>query len=209
MARQNVEFAQFSLQVFDDIVLANKAYVDLILSDAYTHKTYYMGTVDANNHVNFYDGMIRVVSPSGKEADRYLAKEYADHIAERVEPWTYLKFPYLKKCWLEGLCRRCRERRLLATPLSRLNAADGMATPLAQAAFERFYTTLGSKKNGRYEPVHYRLATHWARLVELLYAAERMLELVQDQEITDPNVRPVITTDPTKASAVSRRPGAP
>jgi F420-non-reducing hydrogenase large subunit len=65
-----------------------------------------------------------------------------------------------------------------------------MATPLAQEQFERFYTTLGSKKVGRrYQPVHHRLATHWARLVELLYAAERMLELAQDPEITSPEVR--------------------
>jgi F420-non-reducing hydrogenase large subunit len=72
-----------------------------------------------------------------------------------------------------------------------------MATPKAQEAFEKFYETLGSKKiNGRYEPVHFRLATHWARLVELLYAAERMLELATDPEITDPNVRAPVTATP-------------
>jgi F420-non-reducing hydrogenase large subunit len=65
-----------------------------------------------------------------------------------------------------------------------------MATPLAQAEFEKFYQTLGSRKvDGRYQPVHHRLAMHWARLVELLYAAERMLELAVDPGITDPNVR--------------------
>jgi len=65
-----------------------------------------------------------------------------------------------------------------------------MATPLAQGQFERFYTTLGSKKvNERFQPVHHRLATHWARLVELLYASERMLELAKDPEITSPEVR--------------------
>ena len=72
-----------------------------------------------------------------------------------------------------------------------------MATPKAQQAFERFYETLGSKNiYGRYQPVHQRLATHWARLVELLFAAERMLELTQDEEITDPNVRPVVQNKP-------------
>jgi F420-non-reducing hydrogenase large subunit len=84
-----------------------------------------------------------------------------------------------------------------ATPLSRLNTSDGMATPKAQEAFEKFYETLGSKKvNGRYQPVHQRLATHWARLVELLYAAERMQELINDPEITDPNTRVVVTNTP-------------
>lgn len=84
-----------------------------------------------------------------------------------------------------------------STPLSRLNASDGMATPKAQEAFEKFYETLGSKKvNGRYEPVHYRLATHWARLVELLYAAERMQELTNDPEIIEQDVRPIVTNTP-------------
>ncbi|HIC89782.1 MAG TPA: Ni/Fe hydrogenase subunit alpha, partial [Anaerolineae bacterium] len=59
VARKNVDFGLFSLKLFEDIVLENPDYVDMILSDAYTHRTYYMGTVDENNHVNFYDGMIR------------------------------------------------------------------------------------------------------------------------------------------------------
>ena len=61
-------------------------------------------------------------------------------------------------------------------PLARLNAADGMPTPLAQEAYERFYETLGGK------PVHHTLATHWARLIEMLSAAEMMLDLAQDPE---------------------------
>ena len=87
-----------------------------------------------------------------------------------------------------------------ATPLSRLNAADGMATPLAQEEYERFYSTLGGK------PVHQRLATHWARLIELLYAAERWVELATDPEITSPNFRhdPHRRSRP-KALGLSRR----
>ena len=196
-AKENVEFALFSLQLFEDIVLANKTYVDLILSDAFTHKTYYMGTVDKNNQVNFYDGMIRVVGPDGKEFVKYHPEDYAKHIAEHVEPWSYLKFPYLKDIGWKGFVDGKDSGVYCATPLSRLNASDGMATPKAQEFYEKFYETLGSKKiNGRYQPVHYRLATHWARLIELLYAAERMLELVQDPEITDPNVRAPITEKP-------------
>ncbi|MEW6717199.1 MAG: Ni/Fe hydrogenase subunit alpha [Chloroflexota bacterium] len=196
-ARQNVEFALFTLKAFEDIVLANKGYVDLILSDAYTHKTYYMGTVDENNHVNFYDGMIRVVDPEGKEYIKYHPKDYAQHIKEHVEPFSYLKYPYLKNVGWKGFVDGKDSGVYCATPLSRLNAADGMATPKAQEFFEKFYETLGSKKvNGRYQPVHFRLATHWARIIELLYAAERMLELITDPEITDPNVRVVVTEKP-------------
>jgi F420-non-reducing hydrogenase large subunit len=199
IAKENVEFALFSLKVFDDIVLANKAYVELILSDTFTHKTYYMGTVDENNRVNFYDGLIRVTDPDGKEFVKYPAKDYTKHVAEHVEPWTYLKFPYLKEVGWNGFVDGKESGVYCATPLSRLNASDGMATPLANEAFERMYTTLGSEKlNGRYQPVHYRLATHWARLIELLYAAERMLELVTDAEITSPDVRVPVSNVPTE-----------
>lgn len=198
-AKQNVDFALFSLQLFADVVLANQAYVDLIVSDTFTHKTYYMGTVDENNHINFYDGLIRVTGPEGKELVKYPAKDYAEHVAERVEPWSYLKFPYLKAVGWNGFVDGVDSGVYCATPLSRLNASDGMATPKAQEHFEKFYETLGSKKEGgRYSPVHHRLATHWARLVELLYAAERMLELTEDPEITDPNVRMVVTNTPTE-----------
>lgn len=199
IARQNIEFSLFSLQLFEDVVLANQEYVDLVLSDAFTHQTYYMGTVDRNNHINFYDGLIRVVAPDGKEFVKYPAADYMNHIAERVEPWSYLKFPYLKAVGWKGLVDGPDSGVYCATPLSRLNTADGMATPQAQEFFDKFYTTLGSQKvNGRYTPIHHRLATHWARLVELLYAAERMLALAQDPEITDPNVRPIVTNKPTE-----------
>lgn len=201
IARQNIEFALFTLQVFEDIVLKNQAYLDLITSDTYCHKTYYMGLVDDRNRVNFYDGMVRVVGPDGAELVKYHPRDYASHIAERVEPWTYLKYPYLKGVGWKGFVDGPDSGVYAASPLSRLNVSDRMATPRAQEQFERFYETLGSKKvNGRYQPVHLRLATHWARLVELLYAAERMLELAEDPEITSPDLR--TTPGPVAGSGV-------
>ena len=190
LGRDAIEFARFSLKLFDDIVLANKGYVDLITGGIYTHATYNMGTVDANNHVNFYDGMIRVVGPDGKEHAKYHPKDYREYVAERVEPWSYLKFPYLKKVGWKGFVDGVDSGVYKATPLSRLNAADGMATPLAQEEYERMYSTLGGK------PVHHTLATHWARLVELLYATERWVELATDPEITGPEFRVLPTEKP-------------
>jgi len=200
IAKDSVEFAKLSLKVFDDIVLKNKAYLDLILSDAYTHRTYYMGIVDENNKVNFYDGKVRVVDPEGKEFIKYAPHEYLDHIAEHVEPWTYIKFPYLKKIGWKGFVDGKDSGLFRATPLSRLNAADGMATPLAQEAYEKFYSTLGGK------PVHQTLATHWARLVELLYAAERLLQLSQDPEITSTNIRTIPTAKPDEGIGIVEAP---
>ena len=66
LAKDTLEFALFTLQVFKDIVLKNPDYVKLITSDTYTHRTYYMGLVDAQNRVNFYDGLVRVVDANGQ-----------------------------------------------------------------------------------------------------------------------------------------------
>lgn len=200
MGKWAVEFGQFSLKLFNDIVLGNKTYVDLILGDIYTHRTYYMGMVDENNHVNFYDGKVRVVGPDGKEFVKYEPKDYAQHIAEHVEPWTYLKFPYLKGVGWKGFTDGKDSGIYCATPLSRLNAADGMATPLAQAEYERFYSTLGGK------PVHQRLATHWARLIELLYAAERWVELASDPETSGPNFHAAPAEIPTEGVGIVEAP---
>ncbi len=200
MGRWAIEFAQFSLQAFNDIVLGNKTYLDLIVGDIYTHKTYYMGMVDENNKVNFYDGKVRVVGPDGKELVKYAPKDYVDNIAEHVEPWTYLKFPYLKKVGWKGFVDGADSGVYMATPLSRLNAADGMATPLAQAEYEKFYKTLGGK------PVHQRLAIHWARLIELLYAAERWVELATDPEITSPDFHAIPTETPTEGVGIVEAP---
>jgi F420-non-reducing hydrogenase large subunit len=67
MTKSCIEFAKFSLKLFDDIVLKNKTYVDLILSDPYQLATYNMGLVDKNNKVNFYDGKVRVTDQKGNE----------------------------------------------------------------------------------------------------------------------------------------------
>ncbi|MBM4453127.1 MAG: Ni/Fe hydrogenase subunit alpha [Chloroflexi bacterium] len=200
IAKDSLEFAKLSLKVFDDIVLKNKEYLDMILSDAYTHHTYYMGLVDEKNRVNFYDGKVRVVDPNGKEYVKYAPRDYLEHIAEHVEPWTYVKMPYLKKVGWKGFVDGKDSGVFRATPLSRLNAADGMATPLAQAEYERFYSTLGGK------PVHQTLATHWARLIELLYAAERLLELSQDPEITSPSIRTIPTATPDEGVGIVEAP---
>ena len=200
IGESEVEFAKFTLKLFDDLVLKNKDYLNLITGDTYATETYYMGLVDDKNRVNFYDGKIRVVDPQGVEFAKFSAPEYYQHIAEHVEPWTYLKYPYLKKIGWKGLVGGKESGVYRATPLARLNVSEGMATPMAQTEYERMYKTLGKK------PVHATLATHWARLVELMYAAERMLELSRDPEITSPNVRTLPTAKPDEGVGVVEAP---
>jgi F420-non-reducing hydrogenase large subunit len=200
VANESVEFAQFVLQVFSDIVLANKDYVDLITGDIYYHKTYYMGMVDENNRVNFYDGDIRVVDPEGKELVKFKPHQYLEHIEEHVEPWSYIKFPYLKQVGWKGFVDGVESGIYRVAPLARLNVAEGMATPLAQQHYEKMYETLGGK------PAHNTLAYHWARLIETLYAAERMQELANDEDVCSPDVRNIPTQIPTEGIGVVEAP---
>jgi len=200
VASDGLEFAQFTLQVFKDIVLKNDSYVRMITSDTYTHKTYYMGLVDENNKINFYDGKVRVVDPNGKEFVKFAPQQYLDHIAEQVEPWSYVKFPYLKTVGWKGFVDGIESGVYAVAPLARLNASDGMATPQAQQACDEFYKTLGGK------PVHMTLANHWARIVEMLQAAERCVELVNDIEITSKDIRTIPTKTPTVGVGIVEAP---
>ncbi|MBL7996523.1 Ni/Fe hydrogenase subunit alpha [bacterium] len=200
LAKDGLEFAQFTLQVFKDIVLKNDDYVKLITSDAFTHETYYMGMVDANNKVNFYDGQIRVVNPSGMEYAKFNANQYLDYIAEHVEPWSYVKFCYLKPLGWKGFTDGKETSVYSVAPMARLNVSSGMATPIAQKAYEEFYTTLGG------QPVHHTLANHWARVIEMIYAAERMNELINDPEITSRDLRAIPSATPTIGIGVVEAP---
>jgi len=183
MVKSCNNFAKFSLKLFDDIVLKNKNYVDIILSDPYQLSTYNMGLVDKNNKVNFYDGKIRVTDQKGAEKLKFDVKDYYKHIAERVEEWSYIKFPYLKAVGWNGFKDGKESGIYRVGPLGRLNAAEGMATPEASKEYKRFYETLGGKS------VNSTLAFHWARLIELLYATERAQELIKDPEITSTKIR--------------------
>jgi len=196
-AKQLLEFGKFTLQILDDVVLANQDYMELILSDTYTHRFHSLGTVDQNNHVNFYDGMVRVVDTEGAEIVEYHPRDYLDHVAEHVEPWTYLKFPFLKAKGWQGFTDGIDSGIYRTSPLARLNVASGMATPLAQAEYERYFKTLTGDSSGS-TPIHHTLATHWARVVELIYAAERTIELATDEEITSPHIRTIPTETPTE-----------
>jgi F420-non-reducing hydrogenase large subunit len=199
-AADAVDFARFTLDVFRSVVLANPAYVDLIVSDAFTHRTYYMGLMDEKNRPNFYDGRIRVVTPEGAEFATFPAADYLEQVAEHVEPWSYVKFCYLKKVGWNGFTDGAGSGIYSVAPLARLNVADGMATPLAQEAYEEMFATLGGK------PVHHTLANHWARVVELLYATERLRELAEDPELIDPNVRTLPTETPREGVGVVEAP---
>ena len=183
LAKELVELGKTTIQIFEDVILKNEKYMELITSDAYRSVLNYMGTIDENGKVNYYDGIQRIIDTKGNEIGRFTGKEYLDYIAERVLPWSYLKMPYLKQIGWKGIVDGEGTSLYSVGPLARLNVADGMNTPLAQEAYEKMFDVLKER------PIHYIMAYHWARAIELLNAAERVLELAQDPEITSPDVR--------------------
>jgi F420-non-reducing hydrogenase large subunit len=140
------------------------------------------------------------VDCTGKEVCKFDAQQYRDFIAEHVEPWSYMKFTFLKQRGWKGFVEGPDTSIYSVAPLARLNVAEGMATPKAQAAYEEFFQVLGGK------PVHHTLANHWARVIEMIYAAERIVELVNDPEITSPEVRRIPTAVPTEGIGVVEAP---
>jgi F420-non-reducing hydrogenase large subunit len=200
LAREGLEFAEWTLEVFRRLVLGNADYVKLITSDAFTHFTCYLGMVDAANRLNFYDGLLRVVDCDGREICKFAPHEYRDYVGEHVEPWSYMKFTFLKKRGWKGFVEGPDTSIYAVAPLARLNVAEGMATPRAQAAYEEFFKTLGGR------PVHHTLANHWARVVEMVYAAERIEQLLNDPEITSPEVRRLPAATPATGIGVIEAP---
>ena len=154
-ADKGIDFARFTLDIFRQIVLNNKDYVNVITdNDLYYHETYYMGLVNDNNQPDFYDGKIRVVNQSGNEVIKFGIQDYTNHIAEHVEPWSWVKFPYLKKVGWKGLVDGENSGIYRVAPLARMNVCESISTKEAEAERKVMYETLGGK------PVHNTLAYH-------------------------------------------------
>jgi NAD-reducing hydrogenase large subunit len=137
--------------------------------------TGYFGLVTPQNGLELYDGQIRLVDSAGKQLELFDAANYLDIIAEHVEDWSYLKFPYYKKMgWPQGVYR--------VGPLGRLNAVDHIDTPLAQKEFVEYHAINPGK------PIENTLYYHYARLIETLYAAEKVKVLLDDPDILSTDV---------------------
>jgi F420-non-reducing hydrogenase large subunit len=178
-----VAFARFALQLFKDTVLGNKKYLEMVQSESYKLKTYYMGLVDENKKVTFYDGRVRVTDPQGGEFALFDPQDYIEHIGEWVEPWTYVKLTHLRKIGWKGLSAGDETSLYRVGPLARLNVAEGMSTPLAQKEYEEMFDTLGGR------PAHNTLAMNWARLICALQAAEHNQLIADDPSLTSRDIR--------------------
>lgn len=168
----NIATIQTGLSIFKEWAAANKADVDKFA----VLKSGYFGLVKEGNTLELYDGDIRLIDQHGDQLEKFDGRKYLDYIAEHVEDWSYLKFPYYKKLgWPKGVYR--------VGPLGRVNASDRMATPLADAELKVFKQINGGK------PVENTLHFHYARLIETLYAAEHVRALCEDPDILSTDIQ--------------------
>jgi F420-non-reducing hydrogenase large subunit len=180
--REILDFALFTIEFAKTEVFPK--YLETIKTLGVIH-TGFIGTVDQEGALNLYDGAIRLMKPDGTFTD-FDVKDYTDYLGEHVASWSYGKFPYAK-AWKEGFSLDLDNPKGIyrANTLARINVADKMATPRAQAELEEFRALFG-------RPAQATLLYHYARLIEEVYACEHAIELLEDPEITNPDVRAAV-----------------
>ncbi|MBP9143020.1 MAG: Ni/Fe hydrogenase subunit alpha [Thermoanaerobaculia bacterium] len=139
----------------------------------------HVALVRADGAMDLYDGKLSAVDRQGATIlDQVDPQDYLTVVAEEVRPWSYMKFPYLKQLGAaEGWFR--------VGPLARLNVCSFIGTPEAEAARSEFFAAVGGR------PCHMTMAYHWARMIELLHAAEVIAGLLHDADLqSDDRVAP-------------------
>jgi F420-non-reducing hydrogenase large subunit len=182
LAGEALELAKFSIAFAKESVFPK--YLDVVKSLGVIH-TGFLGTVSDQGALRLYDGKLRLMGADGS-FEEFPYDRYTDFIAEHIESWSYLKFPYIKKWGALSMDLDNPVGVYRANTLARINVCDFIDTPLAQAELEEF-----RQKFGR--PAQLTLLYHWARLIELLYNAENAIRLLNDPEITSPETRVKVT----------------
>ncbi len=180
-AKELLKFATFTMEFAKENIIP--PYLEVIKTLG-AIETGFLGLVE-NGALNHYDGSLRMMQADGSYED-FAPAEYTDYIREHVEPWTYCKFPYYHKAGKLSLDPENPVGVFRVGSLARINVCDKISTPLAQKELDGFRKTFGRPAQ---QPLLYRYAT----LIELIYAAERTLELLNDPEITSTKTRLAVT----------------
>jgi F420-non-reducing hydrogenase large subunit len=144
-----------------------------------------MGTVK-NGVLDLYDGVLRVQTPDGGLEREFEADTYATHMVEQALPFSYGKQVVLKASAGPLVYR--------VGPLARINCADSIDTPLANAELAEFRNTWG-------RPCHQVVLGHYARLIELLYCAEKAVQIANDEAIGSSDLQTRPSSSPRSAIA--------
>jgi F420-non-reducing hydrogenase large subunit len=178
MADECLDFAKFSISFAKENLFSK--YLELVKTLGVIN-TGFLGTVTDDGSLELYEGKLRMMNADGSYED-FKYEEYTDYIREHVEPWSYLKFPYMKKAGEFSMDLDNPNGIYRTNTLARINVCDKINTPFAQAELEEF-----REKFGR--PTQLTLLYNWARLIELLYNAENTIRLLDDPEITSTDIR--------------------
>jgi len=166
-----ISTVKVGLQIMKDWATSHQEDVDKFA----VFPTGYFGLVTPENGLELYDGKIRLIDRDGKQLECFEPRNYLDHIAEHVENWSYLKFPYYKKLgYPDGVYR--------VGPLGRLNISDKIDTPQAHAELKLW------KQINNGKPVENTLYYHYARLIENLFAVEKVAVLLHDPDILSTDI---------------------
>jgi len=138
--------------------------------------TMFLALAKPDGGLALYKGWLRMMSAGGEiVADNIDPQDYAAHLGEAVEPWSYLKSPYYKPLgYPNGIYR--------VGPLARLNMAKHCGTPLADQELAEFREL---ERRTILSSFYY----HYARLIEILFAIERIEALLRQPDILDKHVR--------------------
>ena len=137
-----------------------------------TFRSSFMGMVAPDGSLDLYHGVLRAKDADGKILfDQVDYQTYDRLITEEVKPWSYMKFPYFTAMGPENGWYK-------VGPLARVQNCDSIPTPFAEHERREFVAYAGGK------PLHATLAYHWARMIEMLFAAETIKELLQDDDLS-------------------------
>jgi NAD-reducing hydrogenase large subunit len=166
-ADKMIDWSQAAVDWFKDYHKKNKDLIDHFAVFPSNH----LSLVRKDGAMDLYHGVLRAVDAEGNKILHDVDyQNYLDYIDEEVRSWSYMKFPYLKEFGKQ-------DGWYTVGPLARLNTADFIPTPLAQKEFEIYKAYTNGKPNNM------SLHMHWARLIEILHAAEMMKELLEDPDI--------------------------
>jgi NAD-reducing hydrogenase large subunit len=136
-----------------------------------TFESNYVSLVGENGAMDLYGGTLRAIDRNGATIfDGVTPAQYDDYIGDEVRSWSYMKFPYIRSLGkADGWYR--------VGPLAQINCCDFIDTPLAERARREF------KQPGAGKPVHSTLYQHWARVICMVHAAEKLRELLYDDDL--------------------------
>jgi NAD-reducing hydrogenase large subunit len=164
---QIIEWSEQAVALIEKVHCSNRTFHD----EFATIKSSYMSLIGKTGALEIYHGGLRAKTEHGDTIfDQLDYREYNSYIHEEVRSWSYMKFPYLLSIGKENGWYR-------VGPLARVNNCDFISTPKAEAARQLFVQLSGGAMN------HSTLAYHWTRLIEVLYCAEAIKELLYDPDI--------------------------